>query len=388
MALKQHNVERRRQEVYKLCMLQHQNPQEVADLMNISTRTIRSDISTINKSLAKQLIKHGQEQHLAEVIEAHRAQQGRLFRYMAGDIPDTARAKYESILLDNYSKLIKYVDKLASMATKSASRTLEDDLAEMSFHRWNEVVGLPLHPKTLLPMALTQAQMRVFEAIPPREPVFLQIVKSRQIGLSELMLRALAYYSFSKYRGKKIAIVAGTRIDTSIQLFNRFCAFFKNINDVVKEVTSTELFLKNGTSVHVTPTSKAALNGWEKFSAFLLDEAAFWDLNDDSVVLDMVLPPARSSGADLFLVSNPNGVRGMHWHVWNADNEIEWRKMSIDFREGAKGMYKDSEVEKILKSETEDVDSQYLCKFVSSKDSIFGDLTPEDISKIYKETPL
>ena len=379
-----HNIAKRRDQVYDLCILKHQNPQDVADVMELPIRTIKADIAELNKKMAAEIMEIGYENLLANIIKAHDLQRERIFSYMESEIPDTARAKYESILGENLKQSERYYEKLVKVAHKMGGSELEDTLASMSFTKFNEYLGFPIHPVDHLPRSITQAQTKIFEAIHPTKRSWICLNKSRQCGFTEIVLRCMVYYAFSKYKGKKIAIVAGTRVETTLEIFDRLKSLFRNISETVK-LSSTDRFeLKNGTSFHVVPASKNAINGWSGFAAFLLDESGFWNLEEDIVILNSFLPIARTNRSDVYMISNPNGPRGFFYHICQSESPA-WTRFELNIHEGGRELYTKEQIEEMITSSEEDPASSYLCKFVGGRDSIFGDLSEEDISKINKE---
>ena len=139
-------LEKRRQQVYDLCVRKSQPVSEVSKLMNLPASTIQSDLRHVNKQVASEIMELGHEQLLINIIEDHRSQRSRIFKYLQNDLHDTARAKYESILLDVSKSLERYYEKLAKITQKISNKTLEDSLAEMTFTRFNEVIGPTLTP--------------------------------------------------------------------------------------------------------------------------------------------------------------------------------------------------------------------------------------------------
>jgi len=376
-------ADKRRQQVYDLVLTKHQKVADVAELMRVPERTIRADVAELNRQMAADMMQMGQEQRRVNLIDETRQQKGRIYRYLQGDITDSARAKYEAILLDIGRQSEKFFDKLASLAQKGGGSDLEDHLKSMAFSKFNEFIGLPPHPNSKLPGPITQAQLGVFEAVDPQRRSWLIVNKSRQIGITEIVLRILVYLSFSKYRGKKIAIVAGTRVETAMEIFERLKALFRNIPEAVQLAAADHLILKNGTSYHVVPASKNAINGWTGFAAFLLDESAFWNLEEDTVILNSFLPIARTNGSDVFQISNPNGMRGFFWHIWEAPSP-SWTKLEIDIHRGGRELYTPEQIQEMIDSSDEDPASAYLCKFVGGRDSVLGDLSQEDMTSIYE----
>lgn len=377
-------IELRRKQVYDLYLIKHEPVDNIAKLMKVAPRTIRRDVVHIHKQLAKDLNEIGHEQLLVNLLEELNQQKNRIFRYLQDhELHHTARAKYEALLIEVGKQIEKQYEKLAKLAIKIGNSELEDSLASMTFTRFNETIGLPLHASSKLPRAITQAQMKVFEAVDPSKRSWIILNKARQCGFTELVLRTLVYYSFSKYRGKKIGICAGTRIETGLEIFNRLKDLFRNINDVVLEDSAETLRLKNGTSFHVIPASKHAVNGLTGFAAFLLDEANRFNLDDDSVIINNFLPLARTNMSDVFMISNPYMPAGFFYHILQAPSP-SWTKLTIDIHEAAVGLYTKEHVQEMIEKSDEDPASSYLCQFVGGRDSIFGDLDDEDLTDIYE----
>ena len=376
---------KRREQVYDLCVVKSTPINEVADVMKVSPKIIRSDIRAIQKTMAKELLEQGHESLLVTLLENRKIQSSRIHRYLQNDLADTARAKYESIIMEIDKQIEKLYSKLISVAVKVDNK-LEDNLSQMTFSKFNEIIGLPIHPNKKLPCPITQAQMKLFEAVDPQKRSWVALNKARQCGFTEATLRILAYYSFSKYRGQKIAIVSGTRVETTLEIFSRLCNLFQNIAETVAVASSDTLTLKNGTSFHVIPASKNAINGWSSFSAFLLDESAFWNLEEDQVILNSFLPIARTNSSDIFMISNPNGARGFFYSITDAKSP-SWNKLEINIHEGGKELYSVAQIQEMIDSSDEDPNSSYLCKFVGGRDSIFGELTEDDLSSIYEAVP-
>ena len=377
---------KRREQVYDLCVVKSQPVTEVANIMNLKPKVIRSDIHKIQKQMAKELMELGHETLLIEMLERRKAQSSRIHHYLQDDIADTARSKYEMILMEIDKMTENLYSKLVKIAKKSTDSKLEDELSQMTFARFNEIIGLPIHPYKKLPCPITQAQMKLFDAVDPEIRSWVALNKARQCGFTEIVLRILIYYSFSKYRGQKIAIVSGTRVETTLEIFSRLCGLFQNISEVVAVASSDTLKLKNGTSFHVIPASKNAINGWSSFSAFLLDESAFYNFLEDQVILNSFLPIARTNSSDIFMISNPNGARGFFYSIIDAKSP-SWTKLEIDINEGGRELYTKEQIQEMINSSDEDPNSSYMCKFVGGRDSIFGELTKEDLSSIYEAVP-
>ena len=59
-----------------------------------------------------------------------------------------------------------------------------------------------------------------------------------------------------------------------------------------------------------------------------------------------------------------------------------WNKLEINIHEGGKELYTVEQVQEMINSSDGDPSSSYLCKFTGGRDSMFGDLSEEDITTI------
>ena len=152
-------------------------------------------------------------------------------------------------------------------------------------------VGLPLHPATLQPMMYMPHQLDLIKQSLSDKQVKFHINKSRQIGLTEIVLRIIQYHSFHKYKGGKILIIAGTREKTTKTVMLRLKSLFNEIRStVVNDKNDLHITLKNGTEIEGKPSNSEAIRGETKIKAVVIDESAHFAIVDDSVVLDAVEP--------------------------------------------------------------------------------------------------
>jgi len=244
------------------------------------------------------------------------------------------------------------------------------------FITFNHMIGLPKHPQTLLPCPMTKIQLHLVETgIPFKGQVRLHLNKARQCGWTETILRVLAFHSFHKYAGKKIIIIPGTREKTTKDIFYRFEQLFRNIPEYVVESQSLFMRLTNGTEIYGMPANPEAVTGWTKIGAIFMDEAAKWNLVDDYPVINAIMPIVRTNKSDLFMISTPKGPRGFFYDFDIADNTF--KKFVIDIWEGGAEMYTKSEMQEMIESSEEDPDQEYLNKYTTGRDSIWGDVTDE-----------
>ena len=246
------------------------------------------------------------------------------------------------------------------------------------FLKFNDLIGLPKHPQTFKPGKITKIQNKVYEEhINIKEQVKLHLNKARQDGWTELILRALALGSFHKYANGKIIIIPGTREKTTKDIFNRYLGLYKNIPEYIAEIGSLYMKLKPpyNTEIFGMPANPEAITGWTKIKAIFMDEAAKWNLVDDLPVINAILPIVRTNKSDLFMISTPKGPRGFFYQIEIDDNDFT--KLVIDLHEGGKELYTEEERMEMIESTQEDPEQEYMNKYTTGRDSIWGEVTEE-----------
>jgi len=239
------------------------------------------------------------------------------------------------------------------------------------FLSFNAKIGLPKHPHNGNSSSLIPYQMEIFNLLDEKKQNKFHITKSRQIGVTELILRMLAFHCFHKYKGGKILIIAGTREKTAAKIMNRFKDLFKKIPETVYDSKHVlRIRLTNGTEIEALPSNSDAVRGDTKIRAVFVDEAAHFDLKDDSVVLNAIHPIVFSNRSDLYLVSTPRGPRGFFYKIW--EDGKDYCKLEYDYSYAVGYIYSKDEAEEELKRTDVDVDQEYRCKFTSERNSVFG----------------
>ncbi len=166
------------------------------------------------------------------------------------------------------------------------------------------VVGLPQHPGTGLQEPLTPFQVDFFNKVnkavsqPEGMDEFdwkrlahkFHLNKGRQMGFTEIVLRVIQYYCFSRYAGANVGIMAATNGNLARKDLRRFYRLFANIKSVLEgPLKGRDLKLVNGTVVEAFPASEEALTGDTKYACIFLDEAAKWKLVDDTPVFNSIM---------------------------------------------------------------------------------------------------
>jgi len=241
------------------------------------------------------------------------------------------------------------------------------------FIQFNNVIGLPKHPATFEPMELMNYQKNFFKTIDNTDSHKFHVNKSRQIGLTELILRILAFRSFNKYKAGNVLIIAGTREQTAKAIMQRFKNLFYNISHEIVNQSDISLELKNGTIIKAYPSNSDSIRGLTKIKAIFMDEAAHFNLIDDKKVMDAIKPIIETNKADLFMISTPSGPRGFFYDIEKDDNDF--LKFKYNIWEAVGWIYSDEEARVMLDDTSLDTEQEYLNKYTTGRDSIWGEVT-------------
>jgi hypothetical protein len=225
--------------------------------------------------------------------------------------------------------------------------------------RFNEYIGLPLHPRTGLPTQLYDYQYDILNAT-ERSII---IVKSRKIGISEVAIRRFAQRCFTSYAGYQVLFVSQSE-EFAIRLMRRFQALLMDspLGEEIEESNQTYTRFRNGCEAFSRPTSAKALRSFERCKAILLDEAAHFGRTDDYELYAAVRPSIINTQGDIMIVSTPNGRRGFFSSIYFGDDSF--RKFELPYTV-APDLIDPSELERDRKSLGNLFAQEYMCSFES-----------------------
>lgn len=266
---------------------------------------------------------------------------------------------------------------------------------------WNDfcctmhVAGLPRHPATKKEMPPTPYQLEfvneVLKAVTNPGTMSdedwarmfhkFHISKGRQMGFTEIVLRLIFHFTFSRYAGSNIGIMAATNGALARKDLRRYYKLFVHIKSVVsQEIKATKegtcMKVVNETTVWAFPASEEAITGDTKYACIYMDESAKWKLVDDKPVFNSIIPIVETNGADLFLVSTFKGPIKMFYKISQNPEDYVCLQYNIWRTEG--NLYTTEQIKKMLASKDVDPDQEYLCKATIGQDSILGAITDDD----------
>lgn len=267
--------------------------------------------------------------------------------------------------------------RLAVLELKLKSKTRELVISS-DYVKFNEMIGLPLHPKTKQPTRIFNYQSEFDRIINTYHRVLLN--KSRKIGATEIGLRSVAKNCFDRYVGHDIMIVAGNRQRQADRLLERFDKLFWNgftdlngekwnHSDIITKKASSSLEFFNGTTIHTFPAVPEALRGSENVICVLLDEAAHFKLVDDRVIYDALEPNIANTEGDFICISTPNGRRGFFYDLWCEDNE--YYKLAQPYTISYGLLLSESYIKSKKCDLRIDFEQEFNCQFTTTQNAAF-----------------
>jgi hypothetical protein len=212
---------------------------------------------------------------------------------------------------------------------------------------FNHTIGLPLKNNKEYP--LFDYEKTIFDAIEQNQHVWIK--KSRGIGATELILRYLAWKALSSnvLNNKSIFLVSGTREEFANSIKVRLERLFERKFPNVKfDSKYTELTLGQNTWVKVFPTKRIQdLRGYTDVSYIFIDEADFFDPNEQFELEYVIKAYEEKSNCKIILTSTPNRPDSLFHKI--ERNEIFkgfFKKIFLDYTYGLNKIYDSDFIER------------------------------------------
>jgi len=210
--------------------------------------------------------------------------------------------------------------------------------------------------------------------------------KVRGAGATEVLAvrhMAFKYAVANRIQGRKYLLAAGINQIVAARIFERIVLLLKPyaalvFSEIPKISKPTELKFMGGGVALALSSDPNAPRSLENIGDVLLDEAAFWDLADDSPVPRAYEPFVVKSGAHIGVFSTPNGQRGFYWSkIFNPDVRTKYYRHVVTLEEVKNVPVPIIDVAEAKRMEIEDPDlfaQEYGNKFILPSSSVFGDV--------------
>jgi hypothetical protein len=218
--------------------------------------------------------------------------------------------------------------------------------------------------------------------------------KVRGAGATEMLAvrhMAFKYAVQNTIPERKAIIIGGPNHENSIKILTRIVLLLKPFDFVFErmpsDISPTELVFKNGGRILALPANPNASRGLANVGDVILDEAAFWDLIDDSPVLMTVEPFVAKSGAHIGVISTPNGQRGFFWSKI-FDPSLERTKyyrhvLTLEQIKAVKQPIFDiAHAKELAETDPDTYAQEYGNQFILPSGSVFGDKFAVDVGRV------
>ena len=231
-----------------------------------------------------------------------------------------------------------------------------------SFLEFNHIIGLPV--KNNVEHKIYDYELDVINKIENNRNIWIK--KSRGIGITELVLRYLAWkiVSSNELEYKKIMIVSGTMLKHANDVKERLQSLFERRFPLIRlESKFTELWIKNTNIICIPSRNVKDLRGYTDVSYLFIDEADYFEPSVNNELLHSITAYEEKSNCTTIMASTPNRP-GMLFETIEKDPNSKYTKIFLDYTVGLDKIYDRKEIEK-KKSEPEflrEYAGQYLGK--------------------------
>ncbi len=199
------------------------------------------------------------------------------------------------------------------------------------------------------------------------------VLKSRGIGISELMLRWILFKVMTEdYSNSEVIIVTGARIELAENLIKRMKQILGVYN--VKDTKKTVLEL-NGCTIEAFPSFHSdAMRGLPNVKIILSDESDFFprgQIENVQSVMDGYLPKSNPYSV---LVSTPNLPNGLMENLFKDPDSL-YRKIPLNYKIGLGLIYSEKEIE--LAKQSPHFEREFNLQFGYG----IGDIFPNELLK-------
>ena len=288
---------------------------------------------------------------------------------------------------------VKRCEKLGSLPFWCGDKKLHLTDTNYSKKRccFNHVIGLPCHAGNGNEGPIADWQddciKQILEQLKDKDTwTPIQILKARQLGLSELACRFTLFLSLGGFNnfatGTIIPLITGTTTDLAENNLRRIGNLLLNSGNgsCIRKQVIPFIELENGSRLKVFSSQEESVTGYEKIKVAFFDEAAKTrHAISDQAWFNSLIPTLRNSKALFIIASTFKGVQPQKFFYTNYyDKQSEFLKMKYDIYAAEGDLYSSEEIKKMLSQRGIDVEQEYLCKASTSSNSVFAAITDDD----------
>lgn len=245
-------------------------------------------------------------------------------------------------------------------------------------------------------MPLLSYQKTLYDSLQNHKHIWIK--KSRGIGVTEFLLRYIAWCCLSEESGKnlsgefrffrnsRVCIITGPRIDLAEDLIARFKGLFAKTGytQSFDRTASTVAFL-NGVKVEAFPSHHVdTMRGLDAVRFILSDETDFYPAFQQREVRAVMEGYIGKPNSDphIVLVSTPKAPGGLTQQIELESNSL-YHKLFFDYTYGLQGRYPIYSLDQIEKAKpSPEFEREYMLKYQGLVGNVFSQLAIENCQKI------
>ena len=204
----------------------------------------------------------------------------------------------------------------------------------------------------------------------------LWIKKATGLGVTEFMLRYMAWLCVSGNVSGQMCIVTGPRIELAITLIDRLKGLFVNVAPKGFDTKETIIEL-NGVHIEAYPSHHLdSMRGLTNVSFIYLDEADFFPPGQQQDARDVSERYIAKSNPWIVMVSTPNAPDGLFEKIEREpESTCLYKRLFLDYTYGLDKIYTREEIEKARASPS--FEREYNLKYLGKVGNVFHTLDIE-----------
>jgi Terminase large subunit, T4likevirus-type, N-terminal len=254
-----------------------------------------------------------------------------------------------------------------------------------------ELVGFPRKWNKDLPMF--DYEQSIFDYLERDEPSnprnkHLAIIKSAGLGITTFLLYYIGWkctVNNNAWKGKRVSIITSPRIELTVDIVSRLKNIFMKKNLLQFDNDRNTTCTINGCIVEALPASNAAIKsirGYDNIVMLLVDEASWFNLNQNQNVTDSIERYAAKSNPILVACSTPQTVGDWLYNIKQQKEEDRfYHLMELSYKVGLGKIYTEQEIE--LQKKSLSFNREYNLSFEAGIDALFN---AQDIESCIAET--
>lgn len=216
-----------------------------------------------------------------------------------------------------------------------------DKYKGLTFEQFWEVIGQPV--KDGIVGLIWDYEENIIKQL--QEGKNLWVKKATGLGITELLLRYIAWACYNKWTNANICIVTGPRLELSITLIDRLKKLF---NEPFTDKNTVAQI--NGNRIEAFPSHHLdAMRGLDRVEFIFLDEADFFNPSEQDEARAISERYFGKFGSQIVMVSTPNLPGGLFERM-EKDRDSRYEYVILLYPVGLGKIYRDEDIEEAKKS--------------------------------------